>query len=32
MTIEIRPLLEYHRPDLERLIRGFDSPARYRVT
>lgn len=32
MNLEIRPLLAYHRPDLERLITGFDSPARYQVT
>lgn len=32
MTLEIRPLAEYHRPDLERLIAGYDSLAWYRVT
>ncbi len=32
MTLEIRPLTEYHRSDLERLIVGYDSLAQYRVT
>lgn len=32
MTLEIRPLTEYHRDDLERLITGYDSLAQYRVT
>ncbi len=28
----ILPLTSYHRPDLERLIRGYDSSGRYHVT
>lgn len=32
MTLEIRPLTEYHRSDMERLIVGYDSQAQYRVT
>jgi ribosomal protein S18 acetylase RimI-like enzyme len=31
MDLQIRPLTEYHRPDLERLIVGYDSQAQYRV-